>query len=240
LEVLTCRQIHKVRVKVLPQARQLLSRARITQIVTQTLEEQDIYIFTVFSEGESQKFLLQLPLDMDEEPQLSDNVAVVNRECSTVLSQIATFCTFEACCLTDPWKPISKETTTINKDTCILVDIIIYGHPRYCDEVGDILNIRKIYLQEPDYRDTRYGYKNPHFLDLNSNYPGADVDLDPSRFSLLQTDLQFQQLESSNEKVLTQSLLKEKLAAVFKTMTRSQNLKRVIVDTNRVHTLLKP
>jgi hypothetical protein len=27
---------------------------------------------------------------------------------------------------------------------------------------------------------------------------------------------------------------------VFKTMTRSQNLKRVIADTNRVHTSLKP
>jgi hypothetical protein len=225
---------------VLPQAPQLLSRVRITQIVTQTLEEQDIYIFTVFSEGESQKFLLQPPIDMDEEPQLFDNVAVVNRECSTVLSQIATFCTFEASCLTEPWNPISKGTTTIDKDTCILMDIIIYGHPKHCDEVGDILSMKKIYLQEPDYRDTRYGYKNPHFLDMSSNYPGADMDLDPSRFSLLQADYQFQQLEAPNEKVLTQSLLKQKLAVVFKTMTRSQNLKRVIADTNRVHTSLKP
>jgi hypothetical protein len=177
---------------------------------------------------------------MDEEPQLFDNVAVLNRECSTVLSQIATFCSFEASCLTEPWKLISKGTTTINKDTCILVDIIIYGHLKHCDEVGDILSRKKIYLQEPDYRDTRYGYKNPHFLDLNSNCPGAHMDLDPSRFPLLQTGLQFQQLESAKEKVLTQSLLKQKLAAVFKTMTRSQNLKRVIVDTNRVHTILKP
>ena len=177
---------------------------------------------------------------MDEEPQLSDNVAVINRECSTVLSQIATFCTFEASCLTEPWNPISNGTTTINKDTCILVDIIIYGHPKHCDEVGDILGIKKIYLQQPDYRDTRYGYKNPHFLDLNSNRPGADMDLHPLRFSLLQADFKFQELESSNEKVLTLSLLKQKLAVVFKTMTRSQNLKRVIADTNRVHTNLKP
>jgi hypothetical protein len=177
---------------------------------------------------------------MDEEGQLFNNVAVINRESSTVLSQIAMFCTFEASCLIDPWTPFSSGTTTIDKDTCILVDIIIYGHPKHCDEVGDILSARKTYLQEPDYRKTSCGYKNPHFLDLNSNHPVADMDRDPLRTSLLQTELGLQQQEASNAKVLTQSLLKQKLAAVFKTMTRSQNLNRVTADTNRVHTDLKP
>jgi hypothetical protein len=227
-------------VKVLPQAVRLLNRVRITQIVTQTLEIQDVYIFIVFSEGDNQKFLLQPPRKMDEEGQLFNNVAVINRESSTVLSQIAMFCTFEASCLIDPWTPISSGTTTIDKDTCVLVDIIIYGHPKNCDEVGDILSARKMYLQEPDYRKTLCGYKNPHFLDLNSNHPVADMDRDPLRISLLQTELGLQQQEASNAKALTQSLLKQKLAAVFKTMTRSQNLKGVTADTNRVHTDLKP
>jgi hypothetical protein len=226
-------------VKVLPQAVQLLNRVRTTQIVTPTLEIQDVYIFTVFSEGDNQKFLLQPPRKKDEEAHLFDNVAVINRESSTVLSQIATFCTFEATCLTDPWIPISSGTTTIDKDTCILVDIIIYGHPKHCDEAGDILSARKTYLQEPDYRGTLCGYKNPHFLDLNSNHPVADMDHNSLRLSLLQTELGLQQ-QASNSKVLTQSLLKQKLATVFKTMTRSQNLKRVTADTNRVHTNLKP
>jgi hypothetical protein len=194
----------------------------------------------IFSEGDNQKFLLQPPRKMDEEAQLFDNVAVINRESSTVLSQIATFCTFEASCLIDPWTPISNGTTTIDKDTCVLVDIIIYGHPNHCDEVGDILSSRKTYLQEPDYRDTLCGYKNPHFLDLNSNHPVADMDPDPLRISLLQTELGLQPREASNAKVSTQSLLKQKLETVFKTMTRSQNLKRVTADTNRVHTDLKP
>jgi len=225
---------------VLPQAPQLLSRVRTAQILTQTLEEQGVYIFTVFSEGDSQKFLLQPLGDMDEEAQLFDNVAVINREFSTVLSKIATFCTFEASCLIDHWTSISNGITTIDKDTFILVDITIYGHPRHCDEVGDILSTKKMYLQEPDYRDPWCGYNNPHFLDLNSSLPGVEMDLDPLRFSLLQTDFEFQQPETANEKVLTQSLLKQKLAAVYKTMTRSQNLKRVTADTNRVHTQLKP
>jgi hypothetical protein len=227
-------------VKVLPQAVQLLNRVRIAQIVPQTLEQQDIYIFTVFSEGDNQKFLLRPPRKTDEEEQLFDNVAVVNRESSTILSQIATFCIFEASSLIDPWTPISSGTTTIDKDTCILVDIIIYGHPKHCDEVGDILSARKTYLQEPDYRDTSCGYKNPHFLDLNSDHHVADMDRDPLRISLLQTELVLQPREALNAKVLTQSLLKQKLAAVFKTMTRSQNLKRVTADTSRVHTDLKP
>jgi hypothetical protein len=226
-------------VKVLPQAVQLLNRVRTTQIAAPTLEMRDVYIFTVFS-GDNQKFLLQPPRKMDEAAQLFDNVAVINRESSTVLSQIATFCTFEASCLMDPWISISSGTTAIDKNTCILVDIIIYGHPKHCDEVGDILSARKTYLQEPDYRDTLCGYKNPHFLDLNSNHPVAVMDHDSLRFSLLQSELGLQQQEASNAKVLTQSLLKQKLATVFKTMTRSQNLKRVTADTNRVHTDLKP
>ncbi|KAE9372536.1 hypothetical protein N431DRAFT_375776 [Stipitochalara longipes BDJ] len=232
--------IQKVRVKVLPQASQLLNRVPIVQIVTQTLEKQDVYIFMVFSEGDNQKFLLQPPRSVDEEAQIFDNVAVVNRDSSTVFSQIATFCTFEASCSIDLWASIPSGTTTIDKDTFILVDINIYGDLKHCDEVGDILSTRKVYLQEPDYRDSRCGYKNPHFLDLNSNYPSTDMDVDPLGSSLLQRDLDFQQPGDSNKKVLAQSLLKEKLAVVFKSMTRSQNLKRITADTNRVHTNLKP
>jgi hypothetical protein len=54
----------------------------------------------------------------------------------------------------------------------------------------------------------------------------------------LQTDPIFQQQENPNGKVMTQPLLKEKVAAVFKMMTRAQNLKRIAADTTKIHTSL--
>lgn len=226
--------------KVFPQEPQLLTRVRRAHIVTQGLEEQNVYIFMIDSSEDSQKFLLQPPRDIDEETQSFNNVAVINRESSAVISQIVMYCTLEASCLTDNWSSFSNERTSSGSETCNLVDIIIYGHPKHCDEVGDILNAKKIYLQEPDYRDTRYGYKNPHFLELNPNHPVPDMDANSLKLPLLSADLDYQQLEPSNEKVSAQTLLKQKLAIVFNSMTRSQNLKRVTADTNRVHTILKP
>jgi hypothetical protein len=235
---LTCIQIPKVRVKVLPQARELLERIRIAQTLSDGPDKQDIYVFEVFYTGHNQKFLLQPSRNIDEEIHPFDNIAVINQESAAVLSQITSLCTYEATCLIEPWAAISSGTTTIDKEACILVDLVIYGHQEHCDEVGDLLNSRKVYLQEPDYRDTDCGYRNPHFLNWNYNHPAINTDLDPLRSSLLQTDPIFQQQENPNGKVMTQPLLKEKVAAVFKMMTRAQNLKRIAADTTKIHTSL--
>jgi hypothetical protein len=163
---------------------------------------------------------------------------VLNRESGSVLSHIASFCTFTAYSLAEPWTLIAGGTTVIEKDTCILVDVVIYGRQEHCEEVGDILNTRKVYLQEPDYRDVSLGYKNPHFMDLNAAHPEVNVDLDLLGSSLLQMDVSVQ-LELSNQQVVTQAHLKRKIAAAFKTTTRAQNLERIAADA-RVRTTLLP
>lgn len=224
--------------KVLPQAPEPLRCLQIVQANSEILEQQDIYVFKVCCEGDSQKFLLQPPKTVDEEIQPFDNIAVLNRESSSVLSHIASFCTFTAYSPVKPWISIVDGTTMIENDTCILIDVVVYGRQEHCEEVGCILDTKKVYLQEPDYRDAGLGYKNPHFMDLSAVHPGANMDLDPLSSSLLQTDVGVQ-LQLSDEQVMTQALLKQKVAAAFKTMTRAQNLRRIEADI-RVRTDLLP
>ncbi len=212
---------------------------RVTQTTLETVEQQDIYVFKVCREGDSQKFLLQPAKTADEEIQPFDNVAVLNRESSGILSHIASLCTFEAYSVIEPWISITNGTAMIEKDTCILVDVVIYGRREHCQDVSDILDIKRVYLQEPDYRNTHLGYKNPHFMDLSSLHLGSNADLDPLSSYLLQADVNFQQLQISSQQVMTQTLLKQKVAAAFKTMTRAQNLKRITADI-RVRTHLLP
>ncbi|KAH0538029.1 hypothetical protein FGG08_005341 [Glutinoglossum americanum] len=230
--------IHKVRVKVLPQAPEFLGRLQIAQANSETLEQQDIYVFEVRCEGDGQKFLLQLPETVGEEIQPFDNIAVLNRESSSVLSHIASLCTFTAYSRVEPWISIANETTMIGKGTCILIDVVIYGRQEHCEEVGGILDTMKVYLQEPDHRDASLGYQNPHFMDLSAVHLRENTDLNPLGSSLLQTDVDVQP-QPSDEQVATQALLKQEVAAVFKAMTRAQNLKRITADV-RVRTPLLP
>jgi hypothetical protein len=229
-------QIHKVRVKVLPQALELVRRLQVTQASSETPEQQCIYVFKVCCEGDDQKFFLQPPKTEDKEIQLFDNIAVLNQESGSILSHIASFCSFTAYSLAEPWTSIADGTTAIGKDTCILTDVVIYGLQEHCEEVGDILNTKKVYLQEPDYRDVGLGYKNPHFMDLNAGHPKVNVDLDLLGSSLLQTDVQ---LQLSDEQAVTQAHMKQKIATAFKATTRAQNLERIAADT-RVRTNLLP
>ena len=253
--------------KVLEQAPELLRFMRTARTTLETVDQQDIYTFRVCREGDSRKFLLQPPessdhglhpFDSTQQPlsnelqlfdnelqpigtkvQLFNNVAVLNHESSSVLTQVSSFCTFEAYSFVDHWIDISNRTMMIEKDTCILVDVVIYGCRDRCKEVGDILDSRNVYLQEPDYRDTRLGYLNPHFMDWSSFQTGTIQDLDPLTSSLLQKDVDSQYLQPSNYQLMTQSILKQKIAAVFKTTTRAQSLKRIAADT-RVQTHLLP
>jgi hypothetical protein len=255
-----------VRVKVLEQAIELLKFVRTARTTLETIDEQDIYIFKVCRE-DNQNFLLQplnssnhglqpfcstekpfsneLPLsDTKLQPigtklQLFNNIAVFNHESSSVLAQISPLCTFVAYSFVEHWTDISNRATVSEKDAYILVDVVIYGTQNHLQEVGEILDSRNVYLQEPDYRDTRLGYWNPHFMDWSSLQIEANQDLDPLTSSLMQTGLDFKYLQPANDQVMTRSFLEQKIAAAFKTMTRAQNLKRIEGDTS-IRTPLLP
>lgn len=222
----------------LPQAVEPLKALRSARINHEMLKQQNIHLFKVFCEADGPRFLLQPPKTPDEEMHSADNIAVLNRDTSSILSEIAAFCTLEAYSSSEPWDLIASGTTTIEKNTYILVDIILYGPQMDCHEVGEILTAKKVYLQEPDYWKPGLGYNNPHFLDLSAIHPEAHATLDPSRSSLLQMDVEFH-LELSEEQVVTQALLKQKIATAFKNMTRAQNLKRIAADI-RIRTPLLP
>jgi hypothetical protein len=259
-----------VRVKVLEQATELLKFMRTVQTTLEPFNQQDIYTFEIYREGDSQQFLLRPPnssvhglqsFDSTQQPfsnelplfdnqlqpigtklQLIKNIAVLNQDSSSVLAQISSFCTFEAYSFVEHWTNISNRATVaekVQKDAYILVDVVIYGSQNHCQKIGDILDSRNVYLQEPDYRDTRLGYLNPHFIDWSSPPIEEIQDLDPLTSSLMQTGLDFQYLQPANDQVITRSFLEQKIAAAFKTMTRAQNLKRIERDSS-IRTRLLP
>ena len=98
--------------------------------------------------------------------------------------------------------------------------------------------MKKVFLQEPDYWDLNLDYSNPHLLDLSFVYPEVQTDLEQSRSSFFDFDIQFQD-DFSEQLATPQSLLKERIATAFKNMTRAQSLKRISADI-RIHTSLKP
>jgi len=223
---------------VLPQAAEPLRALQSAQTSSEVLKKQNIHLFTIFCEGDGLTFLLKPPKRENGEMHPADNIAVLNRDTSNILSEIATFCTFEAYSSSGPWALIAGGTTTNEKNTYILVDVILYGRQIDCREVGEILTAKRVYLQEPDYWQPGLGYNNPHFLDLSAVHPEAHTTLDPLRSSLLQMDVKIQS-ELSEAQAATHALLKQKIAMAFKNMTRAQNLKRIAADI-RIRTLLLP
>jgi hypothetical protein len=190
---------------------------------------QDMFLFKVHFDKDGAKFLLQSPKASAEEINLADNIAVLNRETSNALSEIVTFCTFEAYSTSNSWTSFLGGIYTDEKSNYVLVDIVLYGPPEQCIEVGDILNGKKVYLQEPDYWQPGLKYMNPHFLDLDAVQPDSHSNTDPLSSSLLQMGISFQS-SLSEEQATNQKLLKQKIAAAFKGMTRAQNLKRITAD----------
>jgi len=214
----------------------LLSVLKIAQAYSETTGQQDVYVFDIGSEGDSQKFLLKPP--RADKNHTSDNMAVLNQQHNIILAQLASQCTFKAYSPVSNWNSIGQEPSLMTEETCVLVDLVIYGREEDCDSVGDILNTRKIYLQEPDWRDPDVGYRNPHFIDLKTLHLGEEMDLDPLRASALQLEPGIAG-HLSDEQAMTQKALKDKIAAAFKNMTRSQNLSRIAADS-RVRTSLLP
>ena len=154
-----------------------------------------------------------------------------------MLSDLEGFCTFEAYSSSAEWDSIANGETSIEKQTFLLADVIIYGPKRCLQDVGMLLGDKKVFLQEPDYRDPNLGYINPHILDLSAVHPEPQSELSQSRPSL-QLDAGFQS-DISWQVATPQSLLKDRIAMAFKHMSRAQNLKRIAADI-RIRTSLKP
>jgi hypothetical protein len=202
---------------------------------SELLKDQNLYLFKVAREDGS--FLLQPPKKANEGTPPMENIAVLNKGDTAILSEIAHFCTFEAYSASAQWTPLANGITAIDKTTFLLVDVILYGPKRCLQDVGNILDEKKVFLQEPDYHDANLDYINPHLLDLSSVHPDPQIDLIQSRFSFLQSGVDFQD-DLFGQIATPQSLLKESIATAFKNTTRAQNLKRIPADI-RVRTSLK-
>jgi hypothetical protein len=209
-----------------------------TEANFETLERksrQDIYVFNVFKSEDGKTFLLQPPKNADKETTSFSSIAVLNQEANRVLSEIASFCTFSSYSTTEHWGSVVDGTSKGEKNTCIFVDLVIYGDQENSDKVGSILDSNGVYLQDPDYRDLRLVYKNPHFMELEIDMK-THTDLDISKLSFSQADTGVE-IQFSTEQATTQTLLKQRITAAFKTMTRAQTLKRITANM-RVRTQL--
>lgn len=205
------------------------------QTSSETYKDQGIYLFNIVRQGDGAGFLLHAPT-ADMEPRPEETIAVLNKEAGNILSEISTLCTFEAYSSAADWTSITNGTIIIDENTYVFLDIVIYGQIKNSSQVGCLLDDKKIFLQEPDYRESTLGYKNPHLLDLDVVYPNVEGDLDHSRSSLLQLDINLSD-EVMSETVTSQTL-KQKIATAFKNTSRAQNLERIKAD-KRVLTTLK-
>lgn len=202
-------------------------------------EQRDIYIFKLLSEGDSQKFILQPPDLGGKRVQPFGNIAVVNRESSSIISEIAPYCTFEVYSPVDPWALAIGGAATAEKDNYILVPMNLYGYPENMQKVGDILDSRKVYLQEPDFRNMDLDYKNPHFIDLRSMTLATGSDSTPLVPALLHVDFDVQHQEALDERRNKHISLNQKVASAFNSTTRAQTLKRISADS-KILTELQP
>ncbi|CZR56386.1 uncharacterized protein PAC_06274 [Phialocephala subalpina] len=235
-EIICYGMIHKARVRILPQAPELLKRIPTSHTTLETIEKQNIYVFNIRREGNSEKYLLHPQKTTDDMMQPFDHVGVLNRQSSSILAQIPSSCTFEAYVSAASWVSSISRGITIDKDICIEVDMIVYGPRKTCQEAGDILQLRGVHLQEPDYYDLPLAYENPHFIDLSAIQGDLSPGLDPLDSSLFHPN--FQELQISNERTLTEAHMKQKVATAFKSTTRSQNLRRLAAPMGIRTTLL--
>lgn len=221
-------------VRVLEKARNALQRLKSAQIISESLRERKIYLFNVLREDKL--FLLQPPTASDEDFFLFNNIAVLNKGHTEILSELTPFCTFEAYSSSADWDLIANGGASIDKQTFLLTDVVLYGPKRSLEEVGKLLDDKKVFLQEPDYRDPNLGYINPHILDLSAVYPEPHGEVDSMSSFLLETGLQN---ELAWQIAPPQSLARDRIATAFKNMTRARNLKRIAAGI-RIRTILKP
>jgi hypothetical protein len=209
------------------------------QGASEAFSSRGIHLFQLLQEGNGQGYLLQPSKPTSGPPDPVNSIAVVNKQESNILLQLAhRLCFFEAYSATDTWASVSDGKTVIEKDTYELVDIIIYGPNQTAEEIGTFLDSEGIFLQEPDYQDISYGYNNPHFLDLNVDHAGLDKQTNIPEPMPVQA-LDGLSTKNLNDELSSRALLKKKLETAFTRTTRAQNLHCIKVDGGRVRTPLK-
>lgn len=218
----------------LEQAISALHRLQLLQPRSEFLKERKVYLFKVWREDKL--FLLQAPPSADEGLLPFNNIAVLNKGHAEILSALTPFCTFEAYSFSTEWDAVASGEISIDKQTSLLADVILYGPKRCLDQVGKLLDDKKVFLQEPDYCDPNLGYINPHIFDWTAGHL-EPLDEGVSMSSFLQLDAGLQN-ELSWQVATPQSLLKDRIATAFRNMTRAQNLKRIAADI-RIRTSLK-
>ena len=173
-----------------------------------------------------------------EGPLQSQNIAILNKGHTDILLQLARICTFDAYSPSAAWDSIEIGKLSTEKQDFRLVDLLLYGPKGSYREVGQILDEKKAFLQEPDYRNPNRDYMNPHMLDLSAVQPEQRGDVEQSLPSFLPLGVGIQD-ELSWQIATPQVHLKDKIASAFRAMTRAQNLKRITADI-RIRTKLKP
>jgi hypothetical protein len=239
--LLNLEQVHNARIKLLPCAVRLLKSVQQAQYNSETFREQGIYLFELCCEDDGKKFFVRPP-EAEAQYQMAipdNNIAILNQDTSSAMSEIMSFCTYEAYSACDQWSPLLKEVSQIEKNTYLFVDIVLYGEKQLCSKVGDIFTSRKIYLQEPDYWKPGWSYNNPHFWDLSkivSDTPTRHLQVNP-QFLSLQFDGPTKLSEM--EKVASAESIRQKISTAFKNMTRAQKLERISGNVG-IRTQLKP
>lgn len=162
------------------------------------------------------------------------NIAVLNKECSNVLSHLFQVCFFEAYTSPDSWRHVADVCLSEGKDVYVNVNINIYGYRGKMQEVGDILNGHATFLQEPDHRNTALGYQNPH-IGLVLAYADRTMGVDTIAVPILQISAGMHLSDTSND---VPKSMKQQIAAAFRTTTRAHSPKRITPNVG-VRTKLK-
>lgn len=151
-------------------------------------------------------------------------IAVLNEKASQALRITADLesIEFRAYCSVESFGLATKDSETAKKDLFIPININICGDKNLAD-VGKNLNAAQIFLQHPDCTETDIGYENPHVVTI----PGLKPSLDASsktRSELSAPDATQSSRES--EKLV----VKNEIALVFSSLSRSRGLKLVDAD----------
>lgn len=169
--------------------------------------------------------------------------AVLNEEAARVLRDISglSSCRFDAYLELEEWALLQESLCKTEKHYFFPIDIVLYGSKSIRDGIGTLLSDRKIYLQHPCYAKPDTDYDNPHFLKLNGLSSALDSSLSFNSKSGNQTvseDVFVFETKPVDE-LTTQSQLRQRMATVYDSLTRSKKLERIEADI-RITTKLLP
>jgi SWI/SNF-related matrix-associated actin-dependent regulator of chromatin subfamily A3 len=171
----------------------------------------------------------------------SERLAVLNEATSKVLRDILAlqgcyYKTYVAKENLDDFLNIREKT---DKKLYSVIDIVLYGPPEARDTIGKLLSTARTYLQHPCYQEANTSYENPHVLKLTDSIP-VSQSLQTSTPPVVESQVDAVMVDSADIQVegdSPQSQVRRKVATVFDSLTRSQNLKRIEADI-RIKTLL--